>query len=406
MKSRRRVRTANGSRWFNTILRYTLGLWLRVTFRVIPVNRELFRSVRPPFLLLANHACVWDPFIVNSLIPHPVHYVVTDAQFRSRLVKFGLSLVGGIRKTKAMSDMDSMKNIMRVKERGGVIGVFPEGQNTWDGHSLEVVPSTAKLAKLLRIPVVTARVVGAYFSLPRWAKKRRRGRVEVQFDLTLTPEELRSGSVDAVYARISQRLQHDETEYNREAKIQFRGPDRAEYLERTLFVCPSCKSISTLRSSGPELFCTECDLRVRFMLQGTFAPIHGTLPFDSIRRWNLWQVDELRTRLDAFVDAARNGPFFHDNGVDMQIGYRSRPLSPFRSGNLELHKDAVVLLSEDGNSEKFPVQNIRGANVQNNEHWEFYCGPALYRVTIRDPRGCTYKWDLAVRNLKSKKTRR
>jgi len=379
---------------------------LKLRFGLRAENPRFFAGRQPPFLILANHSCVWDPFLVNALVPHGIHYVVTDASFRSSLVRLGLSLVGGIRKTKGMSDIDSMKNIMRVKERGGVIGIFPEGQNTWDGHSLPIVPSTAKLAKVLRIPVITARVAGAYFSRPRWARGPREGRIEIRFDQALSPGELKTLSPEEIHARISEHLDHDDTEFNRSAGIPFHGRARAEYLERALFVCPECRTIAALRSEGANLDCTACGYRVYFSLRGTFAAVNNALRFDSIRSWNLWQVREYADQLDEYLSNGRSEPFLIEDGVDVKIGYRSRPLKPFGSGKLQLHSESLVLLTEDGNSEMFPIRSIRGANVQNNEHWEFYSGPHLYRVSTRSPRGCTYKWDLAVRHIQDKKSQR
>lgn len=374
-------------------------MWLLHKFRYRAENGEIIRRLRPPYLLLPNHTCVFDPFIVNSLIPRPVHYLVTDASFRSRLVAFGLSLVGGIPKTKTMSDMDAIKNVMRVKDAGGIIGIFPEGQNTWDGHSLPLVPGTAKLAKLLRIPVVTARVNGAYFSKPRWGKSARRGRVNVRFDLALTPEQLKAATPAEIDGRIRLFLENDEYEYNREKQIRFLGQNRAEYLERALFICPSCNSIGTLHSHGDDFTCTSCEYSVHYTLTGMLRANDGKLRFDTIRSWNLWQIDEYRRQLSQYLRNGEPGPFLTDSGVRVQIGYRSRPLKLLGTGDLELRRDLIVFRAHSGEGREFEIRAIRGSNVQNDEHWEFYAGADLYKVTILDPRGCTYKWHLAVELL-------
>lgn len=381
---------------FGRIVRMTLGVWILVRYRVRAENGRILRRLKPPYLVLANHTSVWDPFMVNILVPHPIHYVVSDATFRSSLVSFGLSLVGGIPKTKAMSDMDSIKNIMRVRNQGGIIGIFPEGQNTWDGHTLPLVHSTAKLAKLLKIPVVVARVAGAYFSKPRWSKRRRRGRVTIRFDLAFTAEELRTTPVEEIDGRIVALLTHNEFDYNRAAGVRFLGTDRAEYLERALFVCPACRSIGTLRSHGNTLGCRSCGYSVHYTLRGTFRRGNGALVFRTIREWNLWQQGEFERQLTAYLRERPNTPFLREERVRVQVGYKSMPLAPFHDGAVELYADRIRLVARAGEPVEFPVDSIKGANVQNNEHWEFYFGSNLYRVTIRDPRGCTYKWDRAI----------
>ncbi|MFW5836345.1 MAG: lysophospholipid acyltransferase family protein, partial [bacterium] len=134
--ARRARRKIRGSKTMNRFLRLTLGPWLARRYRVRTENLELVKRLRPPYLVLANHMCVWDPFFVNNFVPEVIHYVVSDANFRSKLVEFGLGLVGSIPKTKVMSDLETVKNIMKVKEAGGIVGIFPEGQNTWDGHTM------------------------------------------------------------------------------------------------------------------------------------------------------------------------------------------------------------------------------------------------------------------------------
>ena len=375
----------------------TLVPWLIWRFQLHGENVQAVAKLRPPYLLLPNHTCVFDPFLVNSIIKPQVQYVVTDASFRSRLVKWGLSRVGSIPKTKGMSDMESMRNIMQVRDGGGIIGIFPEGQANWDGHTMPLVHSTAKLAKVLRIPVVTARIAGAYFCRPRWAKKARKGLVTVRYDLAFTPAQLKTATPEEIDAKIAELLTHDEFEYNRKAMVKFSGRDRAEYLERALFVCPSCLRIATLRSEGNEFGCTQCGYTVRFTLYGMFQARSGKLKFTTIHEWNVWQRQEFARQLEIYVGNAPDTPFLREEDVRVQIGYKSRPLAPFHDGALELFADRIVLHPRDGSPAEFPYHGIRGANVQNNEHWEFYSGTDLFRITIRDPRGCTYKWDLSLR---------
>ncbi len=382
----------------------TVGAWVSRRYQVATENLELLRTIRPPYLILPNHTSVWDPFFVNRFVPGVIHYVVSDANFRSKLVEFGLRLVGSIPKTKVMSDLNTVKNIVKVKDAGGIIGIFPEGQNTWDGHTMPVYFSTAKLAKVLRIPVVTARIAGAYLSRPRWSKVRRRGRVTVRFDLAFTPAELQAASVEDIDARILRLLDHDEFEYNRIHRHRYVGPDRAEYAEIALFTCPQCLEFGTLRSEGNILGCRNCGYSVRLDLYGFFRPIAGPLRFETIRDWNVWQTAELQRRLDSFVITPGAAPLFIEERVRVDIGYKSMPLEHYRTGSLALHPDRIELTPDAEPPITFELNSIDGINVQNNERLEFYQRDNLFKITILDPRGCTYKWDLAIRYMKERAT--
>lgn len=375
----------------------TVGPYFRWLFHIETQNLELFKRLKPPFVVLGNHACVLDPFLVNSWIPAPVHYVVSDSNFRSRLVDFGLSLVGSIPKTKALSDLETVKNIVKIKMKKGIIGIFPEGQSTWDGHALPKVYSTAKLLKSLKVPVVVAKITGAYFSFPRWSRRLRRGKIELSYSLGLTVEELKSSGVDEIYRRISELLDHDEFEAQRTRMVAFRGPRRAEYVERVLFDCPECKSLNTLRSSGHELTCTACRYTVRFGRYGFFEPVSGPLYFDSVRSWNLWQIANLQRRISEMAKEGSPEALFSEPKVNVQIGYKSSPLKKLDSGRLTCYLDHIELAG--ARTTRFNVAEIEGMNVQNNEHLEFYYRGDLYRVSVPTPRRNTYKWNAAVHHI-------
>jgi 1-acyl-sn-glycerol-3-phosphate acyltransferase len=385
----------------NRILRMTLAPWLIRRYNVSAENTEIFQTIPRPFVVLPNHTSVWDPFMVNAFVPGAIHYVVSDANFRSRLMEFGLGLVGSIPKTKVMSDLDAVKNIMKVKDRGGVVGIFPEGQNTWDGHTLPILYSTAKLVKLLRVPVVTARIAGAFLSCPRWGRVSRKGSVSIRYRLAFMPDELRAASVDEIDRRIAEDLDHDEFEYNRSRHVKFVGEAPAEYIERALFACPQCGELGTIRSEDNIVRCTACDSAVRFGEEGFFEQHTGPLRFDNMHAWSLWQADHFRSRLDRYVHETATEPLLREDLVNVEIGYKSNPLEPFCKGSVQLLPDRIELVSDEQGTVPMPISDIRGINVQNNERLEFYHGEDLYRLTPSDPRSCTYKWDLAVRHIQS-----
>ncbi|TVQ38269.1 MAG: hypothetical protein EA384_09770 [Spirochaetaceae bacterium] len=403
-RDRRRARRhIHAPRHFNTFLRSALGPTLGWLFRIETRNRQLVRDLKPPWVLIANHACVLDPFMINCQIPAPVHYVVSDSNFRSRLVEFGLGLVGSIPKTKAMSDLETVKNIVKVKASRGIIGVYPEGQSTWDGHTLPIYPATAKLLKALKIPVVAAKVQGAFLSLPRWARSYRRGRIVISFDLVYTTEQLKAAAVDEIYDGIRRALEHDEFEFQRQSMVPYRGSARAEYLEIVLCVCPHCHSIGRLLSAADMLTCEQCGYRVRFSARGFFESDGGfPLYHDTIRSWNLWQSGHLGRTAERHAASQSCDPLFEEPRVIVKIGYKSSPLEPFARGRLQMHADRIILLPEDGAAPVvFLLSDIEGINVQNSEHLEFYARGSLYRVTIADRRGNSYKWHLTVRHLQS-----
>ncbi len=397
--NRRAKRKVKVSRGLHRILRAGMGAYLKAQFNLHPRHEEVLKSVRPPYLILGNHTSVWDPFFLNVLVDAPIHYVVSDSQFRSRVVAFGLGLVGSIPKTKVLSDLETVKNIVKIKHNRGIIGVFPEGQSSWDGHTLPIIPSTAKLIKSLKVPVVVAKIEGAYFSRPRWSRLPRRGRVNVDFSLAFTPDQLRGMSTEEIHDAITEKLEYDAYEHQAREMVRYAGRRLAEYLERTLFVCPECSNIGNLRSRRRRLKCLHCGYEVHYNPFGFLEPRSGKLHYSTIREWNLWQIGEFQEQLDGWLESGmRSVPFLSDKGAKLEIGYKTLPLKELTTGEMRLYPGEIRITGPE-ESFAFPIAEIEGMNIQNNERMEFYFKDELYKVTLQDPRGCTYKWDLATKYL-------
>ncbi|MFO8043757.1 MAG: lysophospholipid acyltransferase family protein [Alkalispirochaeta sp.] len=397
---RRERRRSRPNRPAVRILRFLVRLVLKNLFNVKTENLDVVNRYNGPMVLLGNHSSVIDPFIVAIFIRRPVQYVISDSQIRSRFLSFVLGLVGVIPKTKVVADLDTVKRIVAVKRENGIIGIFPEGQSSWDGSELPIVKATDKLVKSLKIPVYVAQIRGAYFSWPRWGRRIRRGEIRIFFSRLFSEEDLKEASVEEVRSTIRAALAFDAFEYQRRARVRFRGARQAEYLERALFVCPACHDIGTLRSHRRRLTCTSCGYSVHFTPYGFFEARHGALRFETIRDWNVWQLGEFRAHLDRIVAGGGTPePILLEPAVKVQEGYKALPLQSIGTGRLEFFPEVIRFHPEEGDAWEFPVVEIEGMNVQNNEHLEFYCYNSLYRVTTVDPRGNTYKWDVAVRHL-------
>jgi 1-acyl-sn-glycerol-3-phosphate acyltransferase len=414
------------------ILNFLARVLLKNLFNVKPENVEVVNREHGPMLLMGNHSSVLDPFIVAIFIRRPVQYVISDSQIRSPFLSFLLGLVGVIPKTKVVADLDTVKRIVAVKRENGIIGIFPEGQSSWDGYGLPIVKATDKLVKSLKIPVYIAQIRGAYFTWPRWGRRFRRGEVRIFYSRLFDGDELKDLTVDEVGVAVRDALTYDAVAYQRERGLPYRGARQAEYLERALFVCPACDAIATLHSHGRRLTCSSCGYSVHFSPFGHFEPREGALRFETIREWNLYQLEVFRRYLEERLDqsAEANGAaqtigaaddaaapvggvaeahppealpvLISEPEVLIREGYKTLPLKAIGYGRLDLDPEAVRFHRHDGETWVFPVAEIEGINVQNNEHLEFYAYNNLYRVSTTSPRGNTYKWDVAVRHIRDR----
>ncbi|HAE20912.1 MAG TPA: hypothetical protein DCG47_01120 [Spirochaetaceae bacterium] len=389
-------------RWFNRVLRWCFGSYLRLFFRIKPIGTELFNGIKGPFVLIPNHQGILDPFMVGSYVPRPVYWVTSDGNMRSNLLKFLLRLVGSIPKSKVIPDLETVNWIVEViRKRGGVVGIFAEGQASWDGHTLPLIPSTAKLLKLLKVPVVTAQLRGAYYSQPRWSWNQRRGIIEIEFSLLMDGAELKAASAEGILERLKAAMEYDEAQWLAEQALAFRSGRRARHLELALFLCPSCQSVATMRSFRNRFYCQNCGMVNRLGPDYLFKRVGSSeARFSTIREWNLWQESAYPALVRA---AARNAskPIISDTGVMLFKGRKMNPLRLLRTGVMALYADRITLHTLSGTELSFPLADIEGAGVLKQQLFEFYFGKGLYQFRFPARNQSARKWLLAVQALKA-----
>lgn len=383
---------------FWKIMKAVLGTYLRRKFHLSAENSEAC-MLPPPFLLLANHTNFWDPFLLSLYIPEPVYFVTADEYFRNPFLKFLLRLVGAIPKSKFVSDQATVMDILRVKRRGGVIGIFPEGKRNWDGRTDELLFATSKLVKHLKVPVVTALLQGAYLSFPRWARKPRRGRIVVRFKNALTPQDVETMDTETVHSALGRSLTYSDDAFQRGNRILFKGKKLAESLELYLFTCPRCRAFCTMESKGDAFFCRSCHYAVRYGQDGRLTPQEGTPCFQTPGEWADWQRVYLKEALRAYADGKASEPFWEDADVTVRKGGRLIPLKKLSFGQMRLFSDRIEFVNLRKQRTEFEIGRIRGLNVQYSDQFEFYYGRPLYRFSFRSQKTSAYKWVLAVRLL-------
>lgn len=386
-------------RWFNRILRVTYGMYLRVMYRIKAVNADVFSELRPPYVIVPNHVTMVDPFMIGAHVPEPVYWIASDGNMRTTIMRALMRLVGSIPKSKSIPDLQTINGIVEViRKRKGVVGIFPEGMASFDGHTQDLVPATGKLLKLLKVPVVTAVLKGGFYSLPRWSWKRRRGRMEIEFKVALTSQDVKSLKPEEILTRVRSSLEHDEAEWLRNRTVHFSGKkSRAENLETVLFQCPYCGAVGAMRSRRDRFHCTACGHTERLDRFYRFRPVDGKAPrFATIREWSLWQEKAFRAYLAERASTQPDAPLFWDAGVFLLKSWKLSPMRKVRTGRLVMYRDRMELIPLVAPPLVFPLSEVEGEGVLKRNLFEFYRGRTLYRARFPTRRSSARKWMMAI----------
>jgi 1-acyl-sn-glycerol-3-phosphate acyltransferase len=111
-----------------------------------------------PVIVAANHTGVIDGPLLAIFSPRPVHALTKDEMFHGRLGSF-LRLTGQIPLDRTHTDRSAVRACLHVLERGGVVGIFPEG-NRGAGDLTRFRNGAAYLALVSGAPIVPLMMFG------------------------------------------------------------------------------------------------------------------------------------------------------------------------------------------------------------------------------------------------------
>lgn len=412
--------------FYHLILRPTAGTFTLLRFKPnYDVPREV-RHIKPPFVVLADHVHPMDMFINGMGLLRIIHWVAADANFRTPFMNLVMTLLAGaVAKAKNKSDMVTLSRLKLLTETGNVIGVYQEGERSWDGVGLPPVPGTDKLIRFLKVPVIYCHLEGAYLEHPRWTWSGNKRPVNVRYEIVISPEEAGKLPLSEITRRIETVGRYDEWAYQAEARVPLRGNKRAENVELVCFLCPSCLSVNTLKSRGNSFSCSACGLQGGIDEFGWFEwSDAGTdnnwptgKPFPTVRQWNLWQSDHYRQVLKTVYGPPGAGPgavfnpsehlFWEDvKTVKISRGKRGRQMKLLGIGSARFYGDRIELDAAASSVPKagglrlsMPLDDISSFSVFKQFYAEFYFDRELYQLSFTSRSVSGYKWQMLFRMI-------
>ena len=343
-------------------------------------DRSGIRDIETPSIVVCPHVSNIDFLLVAvALFPHRPTFVVSQHFMAKPKIRRILEIMHVIPKKMFCPDVKTILNIMRAKESGNIIVIFPEGRLSCFGHSLQVTDGTAELIKKLGVSVYTICENGAYKTLPKWGKAGLRpGRIEITSAKLIDSADLAAMTIDEINAVLDKAILHDEDALFTDVKYKCKAP--ALGLDGILYKCPQCMSEFETVSDEHSITCRRCgfraDLDEKYRLSGG--------PFERINDWFFWQeaLIDLDTPLetDCLV-----GTTDTDGYMDMKAG----------KGHITMDRENIHFVGTCcGESLEFTESTsvIKGFPSSVGSHFDIYHKKQLYYVMPQpDPR-VSIKW--------------
>lgn len=324
-----------------------------------------------PFIIIGNHVMNYDPLIALAYTKPFVKFVAASNNYDNRLKRILFKIARVIPINKKNSDISTIRTLLNEVNAGNSVGLFPEGGRNWNGETDEIIYSTAKLIKMLKIRVYNQKLTGGYLSTPRWCKTTRKGILNINIYKMLEADEVKKLTVDEIYQLMKEHLYHNEYEYQREAMIPYVGVNYAMYVERLVYGCPVCESMNKIYSDKDEMICPTCNTHG---VMDQYGFIKGDFPYDNLVDFDHHQKRILPVYLDSQFEDLFIGNVkykrFENKKIKKQLV------------NLIIKKNAIVIDYFGEDRIEFPYDEISPITLTFENTFTFYQGETRHQFLI------------------------
>lgn len=150
--------------------------------RLFPVKVEGLGNIpkHGPAIVLPNHCSFLDSVILATFSRRVIWFMAKNSEFKNPLLKHILPLAGAFPVRRYTTDIGAVRNALRVIQEGHVLGIFPEGERSWDNRLLPYKLGTMRLLLAMGRPVIPVGISGAYELMPRWTSSIKRVPVTIR----------------------------------------------------------------------------------------------------------------------------------------------------------------------------------------------------------------------------------
>ena len=355
-----------------------------------------------PYLLVANHSHLLDPFFIGALIRRPVFQMASNEFFRKPLMRRFMWAMGAFPRKKGFVDFKSIKYAIQLVRKGFPLVIYPEGGRNWDGETLPILRSTAKLVKLLDVPLVTVVSKGNYLAFPRWADKKRKSPITIYYS---KPVKFDKKTPDSQIIDYIQRGIYNNDNYT---KVEYiKGKEPAVGLPRLLWRCPECRKIDALKViDNNHIECTSCGQKWEVNLN-CFMRREGENEWAAIKEYSnmMFRENEIIP-----IEVKEKLPLTEDEKIYLKskkVELYHEPYYPklekVSDGKLYLTSKRLLFCIDGSENPEFisyPFSDIRGSSTERNYIFQIVLDNDIARFEMMEE-SC-YKWEIIYRYIRRK----
>lgn len=329
-------------------------------------HMESYTPKHDAFILIANHSDPLDPGFEMIALKRYVRFVASDHLVRAN--KLGgkvITKLGGVIIKHRDKPSSVLTDEIKANVAAGIpVGIHAEGGTSVNGETGFVSEHTGQLVKDSGAALITFRFTGGYLRTPRWAKSSRKGPLFGKVVNEYSPEKLSNMTVSEITDIIRRDIYVNVYDEQRKNPHEYTGEALAEYVERTLYMCPECKEVGSLHSSGDILKCDSCGYTVSLGTDAFFHDAGTGLVFDNVCDWDKWQREEWKKRVLSFPAGEL---IFKENGQIINSIKGEEKTALYDNAVLELYTDKIVIDMKENGMIALPLSGLKSVQTASKE---------------------------------------
>ncbi len=183
------------SRGAYPVLKFIIGGSMKRMYRIGVEGLENV-PVSGNGIVAANHISFLDSFFIPTVVPRRMPYLA-KAEYWDKWRTRWLFELGGqipVRREDSAKAGVALEAGMRVLNRGGLLGIYPEGTRSPDGACYRGKTGVARMAAEANAPVIPVGLIGTREIMPRERKiPHMRGEVRIRFGKPISIDRDRIG---------------------------------------------------------------------------------------------------------------------------------------------------------------------------------------------------------------------
>lgn len=169
------------------VLRFMLYIWMRI-FHALQFRGLANIPAAGPVVIAANHPSYFDPVVLSLATGRHVRFFALADILKVPVVGWFAKQWGILPVYRGGDNEPTVQKALRILQRGGAVGIFPEGRRSLQWAMGAAKPGVGRLALQSGAVIVPCVIYGTWKAWPRLTALPHPAKVVVDFLPPITPD--------------------------------------------------------------------------------------------------------------------------------------------------------------------------------------------------------------------------